>query len=267
MSVIECPNPPANLNSRYRTISGKTTSISAADGGDANSVIRAFLSRTVGSRLEYFCDKVVRALHWGGISTFMRNERLSLNNRIHKHGCVMLTINLVSRADPTTPKEMTISKAFGRTLRRICSYNDNIVGGHIIVRKDRTFHEDAKADQKPNQTWTKKMLQQHIINKKRAGGRVWRNMSTSGTITDLQQRLLAAGQYETLPRRGHAIGFTVCHENEGVTKTPQPQIVLCNWGECHKGDASTPRFIAKLQQNPNAKSSKWRMESITLLLA
>lgn len=284
-----CPNPPNGLDQRYRYFYRQdvqcsvndTRCLTSSNGGLSITVLKAFLSEQAPNQIvvpKPNFHVMNQSLKLGKIATYVRTHRLLLNRFVHEKGAVILNIEFPYNPPNADEARTPITKAFGRTLRRICSYNDNIVGGYFRCIRDASRAEIRQSD-KPNDSWSKGMLQNYIrtINN---SAQQWQHdvtgptnrITVGGTKQDLRTKLQHVAHYQGHGRRtfGHAVGFTVCNqadEHTGVNNRALPTIVICNWDQCYRGDRKTEEFRNTLLRFGDANKTPYKAIALALILA
>ena len=295
-----CPNPPNSLDQRYRYFYQQdqhcnvndTRCLTSSDGGFAMTVLKAFLSKQAANQNvpERNFHEMNQSLNFGKIATYIRTHRLTVNRLVHEKGAVILNIGFPYDPPNVDEARTPITKAFGRTLRRICSYNDNIVGGYCRCVRNATRAE-MKQNDKPNDVWTKGMMQNYIRTRNNNSQHQWHHnvtgptnkITVGGTKQGLRTKLQQAAHYDGHGRRTfrHSVGFTVCNQTDEPTgvnnqtddqtgvnnKRALPTIVICNWDRCYKGDRKTDEFRNNLLKLGQGKKPHYQITELTLILA
>lgn len=276
-----CPNPPTELGLRYSYFHQIDANCNHANarcmtseaGGLSKTVAKAFLSQWKDHERTEMISRFHEfnaTMHLSKLPTYMRTNRLLFNKWAHSHAVVILDVAM-SKSTNGVRQPLTITKAFGRSLQRICSYNDNIVGGYIRCVRNATSAERKQSD-KPNDWWTKQMMQDYIRTGN-SSSEQWTlphgpvdQIAVNGTKRELRERLQSAARYagHAVEKFRHAVGFTVCHDQDtNTTGVGKPTLVICNWGSCYKGEAKTGDFLSNLLQ----KTPRYRIVSLTLFMA
>ena len=268
-----CPRAPRALQKRYDIIAEfpdkRTITGDEGTGGSGKYVLQSFLSEIdkKDNIISNYFDWT-KVLKWGKVPNYLRSNRIFFNKKVHDKGCVILTIEINQSASAS--KDARITKTFAQTLQKMCSYNDSIVGGLLTVAREMSNEE--KQQDRPNNSWTKKQLQNYIrqinISEKK-------NLAVGGTKPDIISRLKKTSHYDNYvvayhdSRLHHSIGFTVCQKNDfsakKQTKVGHPKLILCNWGKCYSGERKIQEdFINELNRRdlPN-----YQVHKIVLLLA